>query len=59
LAAAGSKGKLQIWDVGGNLGARKAFGSKLAAYGKVLREKTGGEIVGVVDDAEDESQGED
>ncbi|KAJ7455207.1 WD40-repeat-containing domain protein [Mycena galericulata] len=62
LAAAGSKAKLQIWDVGANFGARKAFGAKLREAGRVLREKEEGKdnvggVVGVVDDA-DESDGE-
>ena len=43
---------MQIWDVGANAGARKAFAPKLAAAGRALREKTGGGVVGVVDDAE-------
>ncbi|KAI0312780.1 transducin family protein/WD-40 repeat family protein [Amylostereum chailletii] len=55
LAAAGSKAKLQIWDVGANLGARKAFGSKLAEAGRSVREKTSGGVVGVVDDDEGSS----
>ncbi|KAA1476216.1 WD40 repeat-like protein [Dentipellis sp. KUC8613] len=57
LAAAGSKAKMQIWDVGANFGARKAFGDKLAAAGRALREKTTGGVVGVVDD--DEGSGDD
>ncbi|TFY54939.1 hypothetical protein EVG20_g9502, partial [Dentipellis fragilis] len=57
LAAAGSKAKMQIWDVGANFGARKAFGDKLAAAGRALREKTTGGVVGVVDD--DEASGDD
>lgn len=57
LAAAGSKAKLQIWDVGANFGARKAFGAKLREAGRVLREKAaqegdGGGVVGVVSDDE-------
>ncbi|KAF7376452.1 hypothetical protein MSAN_00060800 [Mycena sanguinolenta] len=43
LAAAGSKAKLQIWDVGANFGARKAFGAKLREAGRVLREREEGE----------------
>ncbi|KAG5646949.1 hypothetical protein DXG03_001672 [Asterophora parasitica] len=54
LAAAGSKAKLQVWDVGANSGARKAFGAKLREAGKVLREKEGAEgVVGVVSDDEE------
>ena len=55
LAAAGSKAKLQIWDVGTNAGVRKAFASKLAQAGKELKEKSGSGVVGVVDDDEDNS----
>ncbi|KAF7979157.1 hypothetical protein HWV62_43411 [Athelia sp. TMB] len=53
LAAAGSKAKVQIWDVAAAQGARKAFGKKLAEAGRVLREKQGAGIVGVVSDNED------
>ncbi|KAJ6520886.1 WD40-repeat-containing domain protein [Mycena vulgaris] len=65
LAAAGSKAKLQIWDVGANFGARKAFGAKLREAGRVLREKdlegkdNKGGVVGVVDDDEESDGGED
>ncbi|KAJ7168520.1 WD40-repeat-containing domain protein [Mycena filopes] len=64
LAAAGSKAKLQIWDVAANFGARKAFGAKLREAGRVLREREEGEnkggVVGVVDDDDEESdQGDD
>ncbi|KAI0067268.1 WD40 repeat-like protein [Artomyces pyxidatus] len=60
LAAAGSKAKLQIWDVGANFGARKAFSSKLAEAGRALKEKASGGVIGVVDDDEDGSvDGED
>lgn len=55
LAAAGSKAKLQIWDVGANAGARKVFASKLAAAGRELKEKASSGVVGVVSDDEDES----
>lgn len=57
LAAAGSKAKLQIWDVSANFGARKAFGPKLAEAGREVKEKTGGGVIGVVDD--DEGSGDD
>ncbi|KAI0033541.1 WD40-repeat-containing domain protein, partial [Vararia minispora EC-137] len=57
IAAAGSKAKLQIWDVGANSGARKTFAPKLAAAGRAMREREGGGVVGVVDDAES-SEGE-
>lgn len=52
IAAAGSKAKLQIWDVGANSGARRAFASKLSEAGRVLKEKEGGGLVGLVDDDE-------
>jgi len=59
LAAAGSKAKLQIWDIGSNFGARKAFGAKLREAGKALREKEAGEgggVIGVQDDEEEISE---
>jgi len=56
LAAAGSKAKVQIWDVAANQGVRKAFGKKLAQAGKTLREKVGGGVISVVSD--DEESGE-
>ncbi|KAG1872194.1 transductin family protein/WD-40 repeat family protein [Suillus subluteus] len=52
IAAAGSKAKLQIWDVGTNSGARRAFASKLSEAGRVLKEKEGGGLVGLVNDDE-------
>jgi periodic tryptophan protein 1 len=55
LAAAGSKAKLQIWDVGANFGVRKAFGTKLREAGRLLKEREegkGGGVIGVVDDDE-------
>jgi periodic tryptophan protein 1 len=54
LAAAGSHGKLQIWDVGANTSVRKTLGSKLTEGGKALKERTssGGGIIGVVNDDE-------
>ncbi|KAF8907289.1 WD40-repeat-containing domain protein [Gymnopilus junonius] len=61
LAAAGSKAKLQIWDVGANFGVRKAFGAKLREAGKTLKEREegqGGGVIGVASDDE-ESEGED
>ncbi|KAF5327650.1 hypothetical protein D9619_004799 [Psilocybe cf. subviscida] len=60
LAAAGSKAKLQIWDVGSTFGARKAFGTKLREAGKTLKEKeegAGGGVIGVASD--DEESGDD
>lgn len=58
LVAGGSKSQLQIWEVGQNLGVRKAFKTKLAQAGRELKEKQS-EVVGVVnDDDDDESGGE-
>ena len=62
LAAAGSKAKLQIWDVGINVGARKAFGAKLREAGRVLQKKEAGEeggVIGVVNDDESDDSGDD
>ena len=59
LAAAGSKAKVQVWDVGANAGARKALGPKLAELGRALKEKQSGGIVGVASDDEDSSGGSD
>ena len=55
LAVAGSKAKLQIWDVGANFGARKVFTPRLVEAGKALREKerAGGDVVAVASDDED------
>lgn len=52
MAAAGSHGKLQIWDVGANTGVRKTLGSKLSEAGKILKEKESGGIIGVASDDE-------
>jgi len=54
LAAAGSKAKLQIWDVGANFGARKVCGAKLAEAGRALKEKKTGGVIGVADDGDDD-----
>ena len=62
LAAAGSKAKLQIWDVGANVGVRKTFGAKLREAGRALREKEAGEdggVIGVVSDDESDDDGGD
>jgi len=59
LAAAGSKAKLQIWDVGANFGARKVFGTRLAKAGRALKEKKNGGVIGVVDDEDDEDDDND
>ncbi|KAL4261278.1 Periodic tryptophan protein 1 [Pleurotus pulmonarius] len=62
LAAGGSKAKLQLWDVGANFGARKAFGAKLKAAGKALRERNEAEnrggVIGVVSDGEESDGGD-
>lgn len=55
IAAAGSKAKLQLWDIGSNFGARQAFSKKLKEAGKVLREKSGdgqGGVIAVADEDE-------
>jgi periodic tryptophan protein 1 len=61
LAAAGSRGKLQIWDLGTNFGARKAFEAKLTEAGSILKDKNGGNggVVGVASDDEDSADGDD
>ena len=59
LAAAGSKAKLQIWDVGANFGARKVFGTRLAEAGRALKEKKSGGVISVADDEEDEGDDND
>ncbi|KAF8753391.1 WD40 repeat-like protein [Rhizoctonia solani] len=57
LAAAGSKAKLQVWDIGANPGARKSFGSRLPLrQGGWERTREGGGVVGVQSD--DEESGE-
>jgi len=60
LAAAGSKAKLQIWDVGANFGAKKAFGNKLVEAGRILKEKEAGSggVIGVVSDDEESADEE-
>ena len=55
LAAAGSKAKLQVWDIAANAGARKVFGPKLAEAGRTVKEKTTGGVIGVESDHEDSS----
>lgn len=57
VAAGGSKAKLQVWDIGANFGARKAFGTKLKEAGKVLKEREdggNGGVIGVDSDEEEE-----
>jgi len=62
LAAAGSKAKVQIWDVGANASARGAFGPKLAAAGRELKERASngesGGVIGVASDDEDSGDDE-
>ncbi|QRV90059.1 WD40 repeat protein [Ceratobasidium sp. AG-Ba] len=60
IAAAGSKAKLQVWDIGANAGARKSFGVRLPQrQGGWERARESGGVVGVHDDDDDESdQGE-
>lgn len=54
LAAAGSKAKLQVWDVGTNAGARRAFGARVPTRrGGWERERETGGVIGVVSDAEE------
>ncbi|KAF8589460.1 transductin family protein/WD-40 repeat family protein [Ramaria rubella] len=59
VAAAGSKAKLQIWDVGANAGARKTFGKKIADNSRILKERTNDGVIGVASDNDDESGEED
>lgn len=60
MAAAGSKAKLQIWNVGANSNVRKALASKLSEAGRTLKEKASGtDTVGVASDDEDDSGDED
>ena len=56
LAAGGSTGKLQVWDIGVNHNVRRTLGTTLARTGKGFKEKTGGGIVGVTDDGEGDSE---
>ncbi|KAG8741753.1 hypothetical protein FRC10_002531 [Ceratobasidium sp. 414] len=61
LAAAGSKAKLQVWDIGANAGARKAFGQRLPQRRggwERERERGSGGVVGMHDGDEDESEDE-
>ncbi|KAJ2926909.1 hypothetical protein H1R20_g10167, partial [Candolleomyces eurysporus] len=63
LAAAGSKAKLQIWDLGSNFGTRKVFAGKLKEAGKILKEKEAkdghGGVIGVASDDESEDDDDD
>ena len=58
LAAGGSAGKLQVWDIGVNQNVRKTLGAKLTGASRVLKEKTGGGVIGVADDGEGDSDGD-
>ncbi|KZT19043.1 transducin family protein/WD-40 repeat family protein [Neolentinus lepideus HHB14362 ss-1] len=58
VAAAGSKSKLQVWDVGANFGARKAFGTKLSEVGQNWKERPGGGVISVANDDESDEEGE-
>ena len=44
-----------MWDVAANAGARKVLGSKLAAAGRTVKEKTTGGVIGVQSDDEESS----
>jgi len=55
IAAAGSKAKLQLWDIAVNASARKTLGRKLADASLPLKEKSNGGVIGVIDDDEEES----
>ncbi|KAJ3968371.1 WD40-repeat-containing domain protein [Lentinula raphanica] len=60
IAAGGSKGKLQIWDVGSNAGARKALGRKLREGGFGEEKGKGGrDVIGLVSDGEESEDGND
>ncbi|CAE6409530.1 unnamed protein product [Rhizoctonia solani] len=57
LAAAGSKAKLQVWDIGANAGVRKSFGPRLPVrQGGWERNREGGGIVGVQSDNEESDE---
>lgn len=53
VAAAGSSGSVQVWDVGSNGGARNVFAHKLQAAGHRLKEKEGRGLVTVHDEGEE------
>ncbi|CAE6349474.1 unnamed protein product [Rhizoctonia solani] len=57
LAAAGSKAKLQVWDIGANAGARKAFGSRLPSrQGGWEKTREGGGVIGIHSDNEESDE---
>ena len=53
IAAAGSLGKMQVWDVGSNNSVRKTFSDRLPQ--REWREKENGGVVGLVNDAGDDT----
>jgi periodic tryptophan protein 1 len=55
LAAGGSAGKLQVWDVGANQNARKMLCANQTEVGKTRKEKAGRGIIGVADDGDGNS----
>lgn len=58
VAAAGSKGKLQIWDIAANSGVRKSFAQKLREANRTVKEKQGDGLVGVASDDEEDEEDE-
>ncbi|CAE6439026.1 unnamed protein product [Rhizoctonia solani] len=57
LAAAGSKAKLQVWDIGANAGARKSFGSRLPPrQGGWEKPREGGGVIGMQSDNEESDE---
>ncbi|KAL8829446.1 MAG: hypothetical protein Q9191_002011 [Dirinaria sp. TL-2023a] len=54
LAAAGSKGSMQIWDTSTNSAVRRAFGSRVASSNEDVKER----LVGVEEDSSDSEEGE-
>jgi len=52
LAAGGSVGKLQVWDIGTNQNVRNIMSTKVAETGKTLKEKGGDGVISVADDGE-------
>ncbi len=57
LAAAGTKGNVQLWDLSANGGTRKAFASKLKAAGRTVKEKEGAGIINVQEHGDDDDSG--
>ena len=52
LAAAGSKGSMQIWDTSTNAAVRRAFGSRMPSSNGVVEER----LVGVDEDSSDSEE---